>query len=588
MFSQFSLKTKLLGFSLLSAIMLAVVGGIGYYVLNQTVEKSSFISNVNLPNIARMATMRYFAVRSWGAITRLAITGNPAEVQSEQLKNITSYLEGYEKAEKEYLSIDFLPGEEALFNAMKPHWLKYREMTLHAQKLVESQTKESQDELIRMINGEFTAVRQSHLDELQKLIDYHRNSAAKETAESAELAKKSTWISVFAVAFGFVLTFGLGYAFAQTLTRSIQSVATRLGAGADEISSASQQVASSSEQLSSGATQQAASLQETASSLEELSSMVARNAENSSKSQGLASEARDIAVNGGKAIEKMTGAVNEISHANSELMQKIEDGNAKISEIVKVISEIGNKTKVINDIVFQTKLLSFNASVEAARAGEHGKGFAVVAEEVGNLAQMSGNAAREISVMLDESVKRVESIIHENKAGVEVILSVAKEKVNVGLDVSNRCNEVFQALVDKVDLLNNMAAEVSNASTEQAKGVQEISRAMRQLDQVTQQNASASTQAASAAEEMAGQSQSLNLMVEQLIEVVNGAKTQQARAPYAPRYQSRKEKKNVVPFERAKKSTKIERPAPAPVPRAMASGQDLQVPSEDDPGFRDI
>jgi methyl-accepting chemotaxis protein len=85
--------------------------------------------------------------------------------------------------------------------------------------------------------------------------------------------------------------------------------------------------------------------------------------------------------------------------------------NDEISSIVKVIAEIGDKTKVINDIVFQTKLLSFNASVEAARAGEQGKGFAVVAEEVGNLATMSGKAAEEISSMLGDSMGKVELIV---------------------------------------------------------------------------------------------------------------------------------------------------------------------------------
>lgn len=102
----------------------------------------------------------------------------------------------------------------------------------------------------------------------------------------------------------------------------------------------------------------------------------------------------------------MIHSITEISESNDRIMSQVADGNRKISEIVQVISEIGNKTKVINDIVFQTKLLSFNASVEAARAGEHGKGFAVVAEEVGNLAQMSGNAAKEISDMLNGSVSR--------------------------------------------------------------------------------------------------------------------------------------------------------------------------------------
>lgn len=76
--------------------------------------------------------------------------------------------------------------------------------------------------------------------------------------------------------------------------------------------------------------------------------------------------------------------------------------NKKITEITKVISEVAAKTQVINEIVFKTKLLSFNASVEAARAGDQGRGFSVVAEEVGNLAKMSGDAAKEISNITEE------------------------------------------------------------------------------------------------------------------------------------------------------------------------------------------
>jgi hypothetical protein len=94
-------------------------------------------------------------------------------------------------------------------------------------------------------------------------------------------------------------------------------------------------------------------------------------------------------------------AIMEIQETNKKLVDDVLEGNRKISEIVELVKEIGNKTKVINDIVFQTKLLSFNASVEAARAGEHGKGFAVVAEEVGNLASMSGQASKEISALLE-------------------------------------------------------------------------------------------------------------------------------------------------------------------------------------------
>ena len=100
-------------------------------------------------------------------------------------------------------------------------------------------------------------------------------------------------------------------------------------------------------------------------------------------------------------------------------MEEIKKSNEKIQEVVEIIQEIEEKTKAIDEIVFQTKLLSFNASVEAERAGEHGRGFSVVAQEVGNLAQLSGKSASGINEILGESIKRVKSISHDNSVKVD-------------------------------------------------------------------------------------------------------------------------------------------------------------------------
>src|SRR6202007_2185187 len=117
---------------------------------------------------------------------------------------------------------------------------------------------------------------------------------------------------------------------------------------------------------------------------------------------------------------------------NDHVMDQIKQSNEKVADIVKVISEIGNKTKVINDIVFQTKLLSFNASVEAARAGEHGRGFAGVCRGVGNLAEMSGKSAKEISSLLEESVSRVETMVAETRQTVAGLMNRSRSIVETG------------------------------------------------------------------------------------------------------------------------------------------------------------
>ena len=179
------------------------------------------------------------------------------------------------------------------------------------------------------------------------------------------------------------------------------------------------------------------------------------------------------------------------NHRGNAIEGQVETSNNELTEITKVIYEIASKTKIINDIVFQTKLLSFNASVEAARAGEHGKGFAVVAEEVGNLAQMSGQAAKEIAQMVDGSIKKVDKIIKDTKSKVGNLITMGKEKVDAGITTARRCNDVLDSILKNVEDMNQMIGEMATSSSEQAKGVDEISKAMNQVEVVTQGNSTA-------------------------------------------------------------------------------------------------
>jgi methyl-accepting chemotaxis protein len=161
----------------------------------------------------------------------------------------------------------------------------------------------------------------------------------------------------------------------STLSKKIQAIATKLIDSANEVAHSSDTISSSSTQLSEASTEAAASLQETVSSIDEISSMIQRNADAANSSTQVSSKSSDAANRGKKTVESMITSINDISKSNDDIAQEMTKNNEDISKIVQVISEIGQKTKVINDIVFQTKLLSFNASVEAARAGEHGKGF---------------------------------------------------------------------------------------------------------------------------------------------------------------------------------------------------------------------
>lgn len=332
--------------------------------------------------------------------------------------------------------------------------------------------------------------------------------------------------------------------------RNLTRLSDSLSETAEEVAAASSQIASTSVQLSSGVTEQAAALEETSASMEEMNAMVNRNSENASRSQSFAEGSQKNAVKGKSVVQEMLVSIEQIDHSNSDIMQQVEESNRQMAEIKKLIADIGAKTKVINEIVFQTKLLSFNASVEAARAGEHGKGFAVVAEEVGNLAQMSGGAASEITQILDKSVAQVEAIAEETRTKVEALVSVSKDKVEAGARVARQCDEVLDEIVDGASKMSQMLSEISAGSREQSKGVGEINKAMLQLNGVTHHNTTSAQEASAAADRLSKQASTLRNSVLSLKSTLSGGKELSPSNP-APKNPGRKNEPPKPPAQSA-------------------------------------
>ena len=265
-----------------------------------------------------------------------------------------------------------------------------------------------------------------------------------------------------------ILIFVLAFSISSKISKKISDIAKKLSLSVDAMASSSDVASRSSTELSEAATEQAASLQETVSSIDEISSMVQRNADAANSSAEVSGRSTDAALRGKKTVETMITSIAQIASSNDDLLKSMQKSNEEISKIVTVISEIGDKTKVINDIVFQTKLLSFNASVEASRAGEHGKGFAVVAEEVGNLASMSGKAALEITEMLDKSIEQVSSIFESTKSTAEFLVKNGKEKIEIGTKTAKECGVSLDEILKNVNSVNELVKEIATASVEQA------------------------------------------------------------------------------------------------------------------------
>ncbi|MBY0553320.1 hypothetical protein K2P97_02245 [bacterium] len=379
------------------------------------------------------------------------------------------------------------------------------------------------------------------------------------------------------------------------LSKSVEHISEELAENTKQLDEASVKIASGATQLSESATEQASALQETVSTIDQISSMIQKNSEAAQKSKELSAQSTSSAEQGRQTIDSMLMAISEIETNNTEVSEQMEQTNAQLAEITKMIHNISNKTKVINEIVFQTKLLSFNASVEAARAGEYGKGFAVVAEEVGKLAQMSGGAAKEISSMLEESVGRVEVIIQETRTKVEKLMDQSKEKVNYGSETAKQCKQALDEIAVSVKSVDQLVSEIAVASKEQSAGVVQISQAVNQLESVTNQNSAVAQASSASAEQLRAQAGSMNHLVDELAVYVHGNSSQQhvhesttvkPTKVSASSEKSKVQANKVLAFESKKNvsnpSYGLSQSQPA---FKNASGYDGKIPSADDPGF---
>ncbi len=390
-------------------------------------------------------------------------------------------------------------------------------------------------------------------------------------------------MTLFYVIFGSVLFLALAVSvwFGVLMAKTVEGIISQLVKNSGEVSNASESMASQSTELSEASTEQAAALQETVAAIDEISAMVEKNTDAANRSQDVSANSRNSATKGKDAVEEMLRAIEEINQSNLEITSQVSENEKQMNGITQLIKNISQKTKVIDEIVFQTKLLSFNASVEAARAGEAGKGFAVVAEEVGNLAQMSGHAAKEINQMLDQSVQKVEQMVRETQTHFSRIVQSSQQKVQTGQRTAQDCNAVLEEIIENVTSVDTLVSEIAVASKEQSQGIREISKAIGQMEQVTQQNTTVAQTSSHEAEALSERSSELNKIVGDLTVWMKGTAAPQGLAPAADHHHQ------VVSFKKKPSVVSRQPSAFKPEPKLKkAAGSDL-VPSGDDPGFNE-
>ncbi len=265
----------------------------------------------------------------------------------------------------------------------------------------------------------------------------------------------------------------------RNIITPLKTFASTLGISSTNIEGLSGTVASAANNIADHASSQAAAAEESSASLEEITSMTRQNAEHTIRANSEMQHTKEIAEKAYTFMQEMNRAMAEILEA-SQQTQKI--------------------VKTIDEIAFQTNLLSLNAAVEAARAGEAGAGFAVVADEVRNLALRSADSAKNTSELIENIVGSIEN----------------------GSSLVEKATETFKEVAAGAGKVAVLLSEITNANNEQSIGIAQISTGIHEMDRITQENAAISEEAASSAAEMHNESQQLNAIVGQLVEVVGG------------------------------------------------------------------
>jgi len=305
----------------------------------------------------------------------------------------------------------------------------------------------------------------------------HTNASANQSASALSMASM-----VMSAGLGIVFLLGILIAcfLVRSLTKPIRLVAEGLSEGADQVASAAAQVAGASQELAEGASGQAASIEETSSSLEEMASMTRQNADSANQANQLMAGTTETVTRASQSMELLSTSMGEISKASDETFKII---------------------KTIDEIAFQTNLLALNAAVEAARAGEAGAGFAVVADEVRNLAMRAADAARETANLIEGTVQKI-------KGGSELVGKTEKE---------------FREVAASVAKSSELVGEISAASDEQSRGIEQINKAVADMDKSVQETVANAEESASASEEMNAQAYQMKDFVAELKSLVEGS-----------------------------------------------------------------
>lgn len=487
------IRGRLLFSTVLPILAVGFMTWIGFSIADNLGKRLDTAYETTIPNMdalgAAMEARMSAGYRIWMV---MGVDFADKEFRDKGIEGLEGHIKDFREALNKYEAAPFSPGEAELYAPFKEVKEKYFAVNEQIIKDLKLATPEGNARVMKyMRGGEWQTYGSLARKSFDTITDYYAATAAKSNLDQkAERANARLWTGVIGGGSCALLMIVLMW-IAHRLASSVGQISDKISEAGAQVTAAIEQLSAAGQSLSSSSTEAAASLEETVASLEEMTSMVNLNSDNAKQAAALSTASKESAERGSNEIHILVNSMSEISQSSR-----------KIEEIINVI----------DDIAFQTNLLALNAAVEAARAGEQGRGFAVVADAVRTLAQRSAEAAKDITVLIKDSVDKIER----------------------GTQVADKSGAVMSDIVTSVKKVSDLAAEISTGSGEQSTGISQISKAMNQLDASSQGNAASSEEIAATAEEISAQSTQMQKMMEDLSFLISGDRTPSATPVPAP------------------------------------------------------
>ncbi len=559
-FDNLNVAKKLGVFVSAALLLLAVVGGMGYYYLEDSDAKIDDMYHNRLIPVKITNDIRGDVGKANAAVVELMLTKD--EKRSKELSAvIQSVTQDTDEDYAELHKIGYSSEGQALLSKVDEAKEKYRD----ARKAVLALSMQNKDaEAYSLYLSHAYPLSVEFMTSLETLSQYF-SKRADEINEANQIAfHRANQITLFILAAAFFILLGIGYYISKTITKplgimvtaaqqfaagdfigqgrsfkrkdELGKLADALAAMRDNLRSLIQKIAESTEMVSASSEELTASSQQSAQAANQVATSIANVASGASEQLTAAAEASEIVEQMSAGIQQVAANTNQVAEQSAVAAEQAQEGGKKIDEAVEqmrqvertvnssavVVTKLGERSKEIGQIVDtisgiagQTNLLALNAAIEAARAGEQGRGFAVVAEEVRKLAEQSQEAAKKIAALIYEIQQETDQAV--------IAMNEGTREVKTGTEVVNHAGTAFGEIVRLVSQGSDRVQEISAAVQQMAGGSQQIVDAAAKIDALSKQSSgeaqsvSAATQEQLASvEEIASSSQALSNLAQEL------------------------------------------------------------------------